>query len=78
VAVDRSQVDRPAGTAPWTEDIQPRRSGDQRSTNGGRPQHVTASSQSSIPAVDDEFCLKTRGAVSLQFGGTGLYRALVS
>jgi hypothetical protein len=59
------------GAAPWTEDIQPRRSGDQRSPNGGRPQHVAAGGEASVPAIDDELCLKARSAVRLQLGGTG-------
>jgi hypothetical protein len=61
----------PGWAAPWTEDIQPRRSGDQRSPNGGRPQHVAAGGEASVPAIDDELCLKARSAVRLQLGGTG-------
>jgi hypothetical protein len=72
VAVDSSQVDRPAGATPRTEDFQPRRSGDQRSPNGGRRQHVAAGGQATVPAVDDELCLQACGLVRLELGGTSL------
>ena len=51
MAVDGPQVDRPAGAAPRTEDIQPRRSGDQRGAYGGGAQHVAASADSNGPAL---------------------------
>jgi hypothetical protein len=72
MAVDAPQVDCPAGAAARAEDIQPRRSSDQRSPNGGRPQHVAAGGQTSIPAINDELRLEARGLVRLQFGGAGL------
>jgi Resolvase, N terminal domain len=72
MAVDAPQVDCPAGAAARAEDIQPRRSSDQRSPNGGRPQHVAAGGEASIPAVDDEFRLEARGLVRLQLGGSSL------
>jgi hypothetical protein len=72
MAVDGPQVDRTAGAAPRTEDIQPRSSGDQRSPNCGRPQHVAASGKASIPAIDDKLRLEARGAVRLQLGGASL------
>jgi hypothetical protein len=72
MAVDAPQVDCPAGAAARAEDIQPRRSSDQRSPNGGRPQHVAAGGEASIPAVDDELRLEARDLVRLQLGGTGL------
>jgi hypothetical protein len=54
------------------EDVEPRRSGDQRGPNGGRPQHVAAGGQSPVPAVDHELRLEARGSVRLQLGGAGL------
>jgi hypothetical protein len=69
--VDGAQINRPARPAAWAEHIEPRRSGDQRRPNGGRPQHVAAGGEASVPAIDDELCLKARRAVRLQLGGTG-------
>jgi hypothetical protein len=40
--------------------------------DGGRPQHVAAGGQASIPAIDDELCLEARGSVRLELGGAGL------
>jgi hypothetical protein len=57
----QSPVYGPACPAARAEHIEPRRSGDQRGPNGGRPQHVAAGGQAPIPAVDDERCLKARG-----------------
>ena len=72
MTIDGAQINRPARPAARAEHIEPRRSGDQRSPNGGRPQHVAASGHSSIPAVDDELCLEARGPVSLELGSSGL------
>ena len=72
MAVDSPQIDRPAGPAARTEDVQPGRSGDQRGPDGGRPQHVAAGGQTSIPAINDELSLEARGLVRLQLGGAGL------
>jgi hypothetical protein len=72
MTVDGSQVDGPARPAARTEDVKPRRPGDQRSPDCWRPQHVAARGQASIPAVDDELRLKPRGLVRLQLGGASL------
>jgi hypothetical protein len=44
----------------------------QRGPDGGRPQHVAAGGQASVPAIDDQLRFEARGAVRLQLGGTGL------
>jgi hypothetical protein len=69
VTVDRAQIDRAARPTARTEDIQPRRPGDQRSPDCGRPQHVSPDRQSAIPAVDNSLRLSARRPVSLQLGG---------
>jgi hypothetical protein len=53
----RAEIDRPARPAPRTEDIQPRRPGDQRGPDGRRPQHVAPSAQPPVPTLDDQFRL---------------------
>jgi hypothetical protein len=72
MTVERPQIDRAACPASRTEDVEPWRSGEQRGADGRRPQHVAAGGQAPIPAVDNKFCLKARGAVRLQLGGTSL------
>jgi hypothetical protein len=72
VTVHRAQIDRPARSTAGAEDVEPRRSGDQRGPNGGRPQHLAAGGQSPIPSVDDELRLGARSAVGLKLGGAGL------
>jgi hypothetical protein len=72
VAVERPQIDRSACAAARAEDIQPWRSGDERGTDGGRPQHVAAGGQASVPAVDDELRLEASCPVRFELGGTGL------
>jgi hypothetical protein len=47
-------------------------SGDQRGADGGGPQHVAAGGQAPISTIDNELCLKARGAIRLQLGGAGL------
>ena len=60
------EIDRPAGAAARTEDVEPWRSGDERGADGGRPHHVAASGQAPIPAVDDERDLEARVAIHLE------------
>jgi hypothetical protein len=48
--------------APWAEDVEPRRSSDQRGADRGGPQHVAAGCQAPVPAVDDELCLNACGS----------------
>jgi hypothetical protein len=72
MTVDGPQIDRPARAAARTEDVEPRRPGDQRGPDGRRPQHVAAGGQASVPAIDDQLRFEARGAVRLQLGGTGL------
>jgi hypothetical protein len=72
MAVDGAQIDRPARPAAGAEDVEPRRSGDQRCPDGGRPQHVAASGQSRIPALDDELGFGTPSRVRSKLRRTGL------
>jgi hypothetical protein len=58
MAVNGAQIDRPASAAARTEDVEPRRPGDQRGPDCWRPQHVTAGGEAPIPAIDDELRLK--------------------
>jgi hypothetical protein len=60
MAVDGAQIDRPARPATRAENVEPRRSGDQRGPYGRRPQHVAPGGQTAVPAVDDELCLGAR------------------
>jgi hypothetical protein len=54
VAIDGAQIDRWARSAARTEDVEPRRTGDQRGADRWRPQRVAAGGRTPIPAVDDE------------------------
>jgi hypothetical protein len=64
--------DRSPRPAAGAEDVEPRRSGDQRCPDGGRPQHVAASGRSPIPALDDELGFGTRSPVRSKLRRTGL------
>jgi hypothetical protein len=57
MSIDGPKIDRLACPAASAEDVQPRRSGDQRGPNRGRSQHVAAGCPSPVPAIDDELCL---------------------
>jgi hypothetical protein len=72
VPIHNLQIDCPARPAARTQDVEPRRSGDQGCPDGGRPQHVAACRQAPIPAINDQLCLETRGAVRFALGGASL------
>jgi hypothetical protein len=57
MTVDGPEIDRAACPAPRAEDVQPWRSGDQRGPDCRPPQHVAASGQAPIPAINDELRL---------------------
>jgi hypothetical protein len=72
VTIDRPEIDCAAGPAARTEDVEPRRSGDQRGADGGRPQHVAAGGLASVPTINDELRLEARSAIRLEPGGASL------
>jgi hypothetical protein len=68
MAVERAKIDRTAGPAAGAEDVEPGRFGEQGSPDGGRPQHVAAGGQASVPAIDHGLGFLAR----LEVGGAGL------
>jgi hypothetical protein len=56
VTIIGAQVDRPACPAAWTVGVEPWRPGDQRGTNGGRPQ-----GKAPIPAIDEKSATPPQG-----------------
>ena len=70
--VEGSQIDRAARPAAGTEHLKPGSSGEQRSPDRGRPQHIATSRQAPIPSVDDGLGLLARGAIRPELGDAGL------
>ena len=74
MAIDDPEVDRPAGAAAGTKDVEPRGAGEERRADRGRPQHVAAEGELVVPALDDGFGLGARSLV----GGVADGAALMS
>jgi hypothetical protein len=72
MAFDLSKVNRPARAAARAEHVEPRRSRDQRGSDGRRPQHVAAGGKLLVPTLDDALCLGARGGIgNLPLGSCG-------
>jgi hypothetical protein len=63
MTVDLPQIDGPACAAAWAEHVKPGRLCDRCGPDGRRPQHVPASGELIIPALDDGLSFGTRGSI---------------
>jgi hypothetical protein len=72
MTVQRTEIDRSARPAAGAEHVQPRRSGDQRGADRGRPQHVSPGRQPAIPAIDYRFGFLARGLSALNLATPAL------
>jgi hypothetical protein len=72
VTVERAKVDRAAGPATRTKDVELRRSSEQRRPDCRRPQHVAPGGEAPIPSVDHGFGFLARDAVRPELGGACL------